>query len=182
MQIKTTKPIVGQTHCLKPEAIADWNAVLEGIVPDQNCTFSVVSNGTTYTGVLTLNSTMDNLLVAFNEDCVSLPGNACFDVSCSAGASDKVGPTCTDNDLGDITDTMKLAVLSDEGCLMGFTTIANLKQQIIDSIEITDLINCSNIMAGNLVASDDILVASGTNCQLKRVSQNDIKCPDSDCP
>lgn len=187
MQIKINKPLVGSTHCLEITDVANWTEVSGVIIPGKTCTFSVAYNGNNFTGVAAVSDgDPPRLLLAFDNDCVTLPSESCLEYTCmdAGGGSTgtgKEGPTCSTTKV-ECADELRLAVLGEDGCLVGYTTLEDIKDMLIDEIKLDDLINCNTVNRGNLVASDRMLALNESDCSLKSISQEDLVCPKNDCP
>lgn len=183
MQIKINKALVGSTHCLEPSCVTNWSEVLDGIAAGASCTFTIEYNGETLSGAVTINEDRDRLLIAFDQDCVTLPSGSCLDYTCggTGNPSGKEGPTCNNTKI-ECKEGLKIAVLDKNGCLAGYVTIEDIIKLVIDGISVDDLINCDTVSRGNLVASDRLLALNESDCSLKSISQDDLVCPKNDCP
>ena len=159
-------------------SISNWGDIIDDI-PFTSCPFTMVYDNNVYTGVIAKSVGGNALQIVFDNPYVLAPPGMCIEVICDDVSAPVDETTCFDNDVSPLTSDTRLAVLNDEGCPIGYVTLADLTQDIINNINIPtslcDLMGVSEIPQGPLLASDRVITTSG-GCTLKSVLLTDVTC------
>ena len=173
LQVNVIGPLVGQVHVFGEDDIENWDDIFPLFDTDP-CTFSLLYDDITYTGIIAKSVDGTKLLVTFDQPNITLPSGMCLFADCPEPVEDP----CP-NVQQEITDETKFAILGEDGCQIGFVTYADIKEKIMECIPKTlcELIGEDGIPEGDLTAQDRILTTTD-GCDLKSVPQSDIACPE----
>lgn len=166
IKLTTLKIILGNTVTFDSTSLKDWGLL------------QVLKIGNQYDCLVTIGDIVakgqcqksqdgNSLTVVFNSR-LSIPENACLYIDVEEIPTQT---PCPNNKVNINKDT-KIAVVGNDGCHIGYATIGEILSMVVTP-SFCDLV--PNIPAGNLIASDKIVVSSG-GCDLKTIPQSDIFC------
>lgn len=169
-------PLVGPTHFLNEADIANWDDVILQI-EETPCFFEIFYNGDNFPGQISRSADRLTLNVAFVDEEIALPSGMCMFVNCFVDPPGENG--CFPNQVVDIDEDTRLMVVDENGCGIGWTSLADIvaliQQQLNIPQTLCDLIGPDGIPEGNLVAGDRI-VTTTNGCDLKSVPQDQVVC------
>lgn len=162
-------PLVGKSFVFNDSNTTNISTILPLLPVGDGCKVSLDYNGIIYYGHGRKEG--DEIIVTFTTEIV-VPSGMCIVFDC---VGEPEAP-CKDAQIP-ITDDLRIAVVDDKGCPLGWILLKDLVDYIKDMFPKTlcELIGVGSMPIGNLVASDYILTV-GDDCDLKGVPPTDIAC------
>lgn len=179
LTVKVINALVGSSHILTEPDVSNWPEIIDDVTTDQ-CNFTLEYNGDTYTGGIAKTVDGLQLMIAFDNPVIALPGGMCLVVTCLVDNPGMNG--CYPNLIQDYNQFIRLMAVDENGCPIGYIFVQELITEIASQLNIPttlcELIGDEGIPEGIRVASDRVLVTSGDPaCTLKSVLQDDFLCP-----
>ena len=170
--LNVTTALVGQSFVFTTQNTENINDILNQVT-ETPCTFTVEYNDVTYTGH---GMRVGVEIVVTMDTPVVLPTGMCFEFDCSTGPVNEEERDCRDNEVT-FSENARLAVLDNDGCLVGWVLLENIINHIApgEPQTLCEAMNVNSIPGGDLVAGDRLLTID-QNCNLKSIPVSDIVC------
>lgn len=170
VKIEVTFSLKGQSFIFNTYNVTNFQAIYNEIAAGGNCAATLEYSGDVYNGKASVVGT--EVLVTFDSP-VLVPAGTCIDIECTEQEEER---DCKDVEIP-FSEDLRLSVLDDKGCLMGWIRLGDILQRIKDDNPDTlcKLYKIDGVPQGRLIASDRILTVDDS-CMIKSISPNDIVC------
>lgn len=158
----------GQSFIFNSENLSNFIYLYDHVLAGGSCEVSLEYSGDTYNGTISIVG--NEVLVTFDTRIVA-PAGSCIYVECREEEEE--------NDCKDVEvpyrEDLRLAVLDDEGCLMGWIKLSDIFKEITHPDTLCKLYKINGVPQGHLTASDRILTVDNS-CMIKSIPASDIVC------
>lgn len=168
LRIELTYGLSGQSFIFNAETLTNFTAIYNAVLVGGECSATLEYSGDTYYGSISVVGS--ELLVTF-ETHVIAPAGSCIDIECQEKEEER---DCKDVEIP-YSEDLRLAVLDEKGCLMGWIRLGDILQEIKHPETLCELYKVDEVPKGHLTASDRILTVDDS-CMIKSIPATDIVC------
>lgn len=170
VRIEITFSLKGQSFIFNSENVTNFAAIYAAISVGGKCAATLEYSGDVYNGKASIVG--EEVLVTFDRQVIA-PAGTCIDIDCAEQEEER---DCKDMEIP-FSEDLRLAVLDDKGCLMGWIRLGDILQKIKDDNPDTlcELYKVDEVPRGHLTASDRILTVDDS-CMIKSIPATDIVC------
>ena len=167
-EIRLDYGLAGQSFIFNSENMSNFVYLYDYILAGGSCNVSLEYSGDTYYGTISIVG--NEFLVTFDTRIVA-PAGSCIVVECHEKEEET---DCKDVEIP-FSEDLRLAVLDDKGCLMGWIRLGDIFKEITHPDTLCKLYKVDGVPQGHLTASDRILTVDDS-CMIKSIPATDIVC------